>query len=239
MDKKEEKKVVYVQVNEDKDNNHRKIGGAFFLIGGAVLLTGTIMLAVMLLPELTTKNQPSYSGSSSEPYRVSEDTKTIYSNLLSYIGKEAKDIDHNFITPSDITSLSYNNEHYLEMTFVSNNKPGFFKVELNSSNNVEEALNVFKDSVPSVGTYICSVSFEVYGSDVSITIGDINASIKTSKVEGLDPQYVSTVVSKDENTIYCLCHEEYIVDHVYDNYLKATPNDNKVLYDFYYYCLNK
>lgn len=236
---KEKEKVVYVKVNEDNDDNRKnRLLKLFFIIGGSLTLITLIVLGIIFIPKLVKKSQSSSNLTpTSSEYSVSGDTETIYNNLLSYINSEAKDIDPSFETPKSVTSLKYNN-HELEVTFMCDTYPGYFKANLPISNNVTEALYSFRNEVP-VGMYMNTITKEENATDVTIKVGDLEVNTKTTKVSGLTPEYVSVVVKKSMFNIYCLCHEEHVPDKTYDNYISVKPTKDTALFDFYYYIASK
>lgn len=107
---------------------------------------------------------------------------------------------------------------------------------MDDCNDINEVLNVFKESVPSVTKYGYENKKETFNTHKSI---NINSSLIKGYVSTfVDKDYLSCTYLYDETTIASIAHEEFSDEGIYNKISKVTEQENKLLFDLYYFILS-
>lgn len=230
LEPKEEKKVAIIK-SDDNDNKPRKTIRFILIIVLAFILLLNIIFAVIYFIRNYQKSAKESSNENS--YVISEEIPSIYNNIISYINIEREDLSLD--NAKDIISMQYKDKE-MYLTYRCEDHPSYIKISLPTTNNVDDALNLFKDNIPTLGTYTTVINDETYGDNKNIVIDGVN--VTTTITQSGTTSYVSFITSYDDSTLIALCHEEYIENGNYSSVTKVTPESNKLLFDFYYYNLN-
>lgn len=230
LEPKEEKKVAIIK-SDDNDNKPRKTIRFILIIVLAFILLLNIVFAVIYFIRNYQKSAKESSNENS--YVISEEIPSIYNNIISYINIEREDLSLD--NAKDIISMQYKDKE-MHLTYRCEDHPSYIKISLPTTNIVDDALNLFKEDVPTLGTYATVINDETYGENKIIVIDGVN--VTATITQSGTTSYVSFITSYDDSTLIALCHEEYIENGNYPSVTKVTPESNKLLFDFYYYNLN-
>ena len=225
----EKKKVTYLQKEEDEKDDWKMGMWIIIFIVGTIFLIIVILIAI-LVPILMNKNKTS-SSSQESSYVIDENTENRYSNLLSYINIERNDLS--LSEAKEIVSLQYIDDAYLDVSYKTETNPGYIRIEITGG--VNAALDIFKESVPTLGTYTTLIQNEENDNKPMI-VNYENMIGMVSKIAG--SSFISYTAKYDENTLLSLTHAPYSDEGIYEKETKVSPVTNKTLYDFYYYLLN-
>ncbi len=221
MEQTDNQEVKYNLPNEEEQKKkNRRITGIF------VLLTTIVIDVCSLLAYFATLRDKD----NKETYVVSEESKSIYNNLLTYIKDICDDEGHPI--PNQIIGINYQDDKLLISTKNDTNE---IYVTYNHTNGLEETLLSFKDSVPTSSSYSIESLFEL-DNEKELNIGSAI----------LDNQHIGIVSKSITNEYYvsftglCSCgsmismvHQQYDEGGNYTNKLNA-PKDNKLVYDLLY-----
>ena len=221
MDQTNNQEVKYNLPNEEEQKKkNRRIVGIF------VLLTTIVIDVCSLLAYFATLKDKEKK----ETYVVSEDAKSIYNNLLTYIKTICDDEGHPI--PNQIIGINYQDDKLLVS---SKNDTNEIYVTYDHTGGLEETLLSFKNSVPSLEGYSIESSY-VLDNEKELNIGSAI----------LDNQHIGIVSKSITNEYYvsftglCSCgsmismvHQPYDEDGNYTNKLNA-PKENKLVYDLLY-----
>ena len=218
MEEKDNKSVLS---NQSEEQNKKKERRMFALFAMGLMVVSDI---AGLLAYLSIK----YNHKEDE-YHPSEESKTIYSNLLTFI-QNACSTDHP--RPTELVAINYQDNQLL---ISSKNETNEIYVTYNCEGGIETALTVFQDGIPSL---------EGYSVESSFTITDEKQLNITTYVE--NNNYVGLVSKTLTNEYYisstylCTCgslisivHQPYDEGGTYLNKLNA-PKENKLVYDLLY-----
>ena len=218
MEEMSNQEVKYNLPNEEEQKKkNRRIVGIF------VLLTTIVLDACSLFAYFATLKDKEKK----ETYVVSEESKSIYNNLLTYIKTICKDAGHPI--PNQIIGINYQDNKLL---ISSKNDSNEIYVTYDHIGGLEETLLSFKNSVPSLEGYSIESSY-VLNNEKELNIGSVI----------LDNQHIGIVSKSITNEYYvsftglCSCgsmismvHQPYDDSGNYTNKLNV-PNDNKLVYD--------
>ena len=202
---------------QDKKKNRRLILAIIFALFGIT----DIVLAIIFIPKFLKKNKED------NKYIVTQESINRYSNILTYINKETKGV-----YPSSSSLVSYTLEDkVLKLSTIIENDKSLY-IELSTTyESYDEALKGFDNEV-SIGTYPITVKYEditSYTLDVQV---DKYLCIHTKSVS---ESYISTTYLKDKN-MYSYSHQQ---DLDIGSHKKVSYEEDKELYDFYYYLIYK
>ena len=218
MEQTNNQEVKYNLPNEEEQKKkNRRITGIF------VLLTTIVIDVCSLLAYFATLKDKEKK----ETYVVSEESKSIYNNLLTYIKNICDDEGHPI--PNQIIGINYQDDKLL---ISSKNDTNEIYVTYDHIGGLEETLLSFKDSVPTSSSYSIESLFEL-DNEKELNIGSAI----------LDNQHIGIVSKSITNEYYvsftglCSCgsmismvHQPYDEGGNYTNKLNA-PKDNKLVYD--------
>lgn len=218
MEQTNNQEVKYNLPNEEgQKKKNRRITGIF------VLLTTIVIDVCSLLAYFATLKDKEKK----ETYVVSEESKSIYNNLLTYIKDICDDEGHPI--PNQIIGINYQDDKLL---ISSKNDTNEIYVRYDHTGGLEETLLSFKDSVPTSSSYSIESLFEL-DNEKELNIGSAI----------LDNQHIGIVSKSITNEYYvsftglCSCgsmismvHQPYDDSGNYTNKLNA-PKDNKLVYD--------
>ena len=210
--------VKYNLPNEkEQKKKNRRITGIF------VLLTTIVIDVCSLLAYFATLKDKEKK----ETYVVSEESKSIYNNLLTYIKNICNDEGHSI--PKQIIGINYQDDKLL---ISSKNDSNEIYVTYDHTGGLEETLLSFKDGIPASSSYSIESLFEL-DNEKELNIGSAI----------LDNQHIGIVSKSITNEYYvsftglCSCgsmismvHQSYDDSGNYTNKLNA-PKDNKLVYD--------
>lgn len=218
---KETKTVVVIK--DDKKKDKRKL--ISFISLTALIVVDLVITGVFLIPKII-KNSQSHS----KGYQVSEETLTIYDNVISYIKREVNGttIDE----PKSIISLAFYDSS-LHIVFDCGDYPSYMNIEMPSIKNASSALNMFKDSVPA--SMEETIIKEEYGEPCAVTIDDVTVTSTITK--DLNYSYTSFIAPYNETTLFAITHEQYSEENIYSHIHLVTSDSEALLFDFYYYNL--
>ncbi len=214
--------------NKEEKNNKKKNWRIYLIIFISISVVIDIILMIIFIPKLINKNK-----SNNEPYVVEEYTIKRYENLLSYISLERKSASMDAV--KEIIALTYQ-ESTLNIAFKSETQPGYMRISFSSNYSLNEALDAFKDKVPTLGTYTTSMMNGTY-------VNNISLNLPYSSYKGMiytygDKNYVACTYQYDKDIYASLLEEEYKENGDYQNVMTVNKKDNKVLYDLYYLIVN-
>ncbi len=205
---------------EDLKKKNRRIIGIF------VLLTTIVIDVCSLLAYFATLKDKEKK----ETYVVSEESKSIHNNLLTYIKTICDDEGHPI--PNQIIGINYQDDKLLVS---SKNDTNEIYVTYDHIGGLEETLLSFKNSVPTLEGYSIESSY-VLDNEKELNIGSVI----------LDNQHIGIVSKSITNEYYvsftglCSCgsmismvHQPYDDSGNYTNKLNV-PEDNKLVYDLLY-----
>ena len=218
MEQTNNQEVKYNLPNEEEQKKkNRRIVGIF------VLLTTIVIDVCSLLAYFATLKDKEKK----ETYVVSEDLKSIYNNLLTYIKTICEDESHPI--PNQIIGINYQEDKLL---ISSKNDSNEIYVRYDHTGGLEETLLSFKDGVPTSSSYSIESLFKL-DNEKELNIGSAI----------LDNQHIGIVSKSITNEYYvsftglCSCesmismvHQPYDDSDNYTNKLNA-PKDNKLVYD--------
>lgn len=221
MEQTNNQEVKYNLPNEEEQKNkNRRITGIF------VLLTTIVIDVCSLLAYFATLRDKEKK----ETYVVSEESKSIYNNLLTYIKYICDDEGHQI--PKQIIGINYQDDKLL---ISSKNDTNEIFVRYDHTGGLEETLLSFKDSVPTSSSYSIESLFEL-DNEKELNIGSAI----------LDNQHIGIVSKSITNEYYvsftglCSCgsmismvHQPYDDSGNYTDKLN-TPKDNKLVHDLLY-----
>ncbi|MBO4856251.1 MAG: hypothetical protein J5511_02635 [Bacilli bacterium] len=217
----EDKNVLVKLPEESEEQKKKKERRIFALFAMGLMVVSDI---AGLLAYLSIK----YNHKEDE-YHPSEESKTIYSNLLSFI-QNACSTDHP--RPTELVAINYQDNQLL---ISSKNEMNEIYVTYNCEGGIETALTAFQNSVPSL---------EGYSVESAFTITDEKQLNITTYVE--NNNYVGLVSKSISNQYYvsstylCTCgslisivHQPYDEGGNYPVKLMASKEE-KLVYDLLY-----
>ena len=176
-----------------------------------------------------------HKGDSDTPYVISEESVSIYQNLLTFV-KNACGADHP--KPNKIIAINYSEDKLLVS---STNDFNEIYVTYNHSGGIENALNVFTNGVPSLEGYsvdsIFTVSNEKTVNCENYTMDGYRKGIVSKSLT--DNYYISFTGLCSCGAYKSLVHTDYVDSGVYENILSVKQEDNKIIFDLLYIILNE
>ena len=232
--KEEDKKVTIVNGNDNNDDDRKKNKKKrlIVLIALLIFLIIDIVCGIIFIPKIINKLNNKNKESTSS-YVMDEYTKNRYNNLLSYINDLRIDSTYEG-NISEITALTYDKPH-LCVSYQNDNEPGYIEVEIDDKENIDEILEMFKDGHPTAGTYTYAIQKETFNTHKTINISSslIKGHVSTYGVV----DYLSCTYVYNDTTLCSLTNEEYSDEGLYNNIVKVTEQEDKLLFDLYYYLL--
>lgn len=219
--KNNNKEVILPEPENEQEKKGRKRRILFLFIGMFVLVGD---LAGLLAYCAIKRN------SQKKEYEVSETTIKLYDNLLSYFSKCAEDVHSK---AKEIVSVTFK-DNILSMSGINDDNEIVINY-LTDKDNIEDALSLFEESVPSVEGTTIESSYTINSKELNIDneyIGVISTSL-------MDEKYIACTYVYDEKNIISIPHQEYKENHQYSDSMTANINDDQLLYDLYYYLINK
>ena len=221
MEQTNNQEVKYNLPNaEEQKKKNRRITGIF------VLLTTIVLDACSLFAYFATLKDKEKK----ETYVVSEESKSIHNNLLTYIKTICDDEGHPI--PNQIIGINYQNDKLLVS---SKNDTNEIYVTYDHTGGLEETLLSFKNSVPSLEGYSIESSY-VLDSEKELNIGSAildNQHIGIVSKSMTNEYYVSFTGLCSCESMISMVHQSYDDSGNYTNKLNA-PKDNKLVYDLLY-----
>ena len=219
MEQTNNQEVKYNLPNEEEQKKkNRRITGIF------VLLTTIVIDVCSLLAYFATLKDKEKK----ETYVVSEESKSIYNNLLTYIKNICDDEGHP--TPNQIIGINYQDDKLL---ISSKNGTNEIYVTYDYTGGLEETLLSFKDSVPTSSSYSIESLFEL-DNEKELNIGSAildNQHIGIVSKSLTNEYYVSFTGLCSCGSMISMVHQPYDGSGNYTNRLNASK-DNKLVYDF-------
>lgn len=221
MEQTNNQEVKYNLPNaEEQKKKNRRITGIF------VLLTTIVLDACSLFAYFATLKDKEKK----ETYVVSEESKSIHNNLLTYIKTICDDEGHPI--PNQIVGINYQDNQLL---ISSKNETNEIYVTYDCGGGIETALRAFQNSVPSLEGYSIESTFTLTNEkQLNITtyvennnyVGFISKSLT-------DLYYVSSTYLCTCGSLISIVHQLYDEGGTYLNKLSASK-ENKLVYDLLY-----
>lgn len=206
-------------MSEISDKKKRRIIIAIILSLVAII---DVSLAIIFIPRFFKKK-----ASEDNKYLVSETTINRYNNILKYINKETDGV---YEPSTSIVSYTLENKVIKLSTVLPNEKSLY--VELTTTyESYDESLKIFDNDL-SVGSYTINVKYEDISSHNLNLQVDKYVCINTNS---FTETYISATYQKDKS-IYSYTHEHQLLDGYHK---KTSLEEDKELYDFYYYLVNR
>jgi hypothetical protein len=229
------KKVVLVKNNnEDDDKKKKSKRRLIIIIALIVFLVIDVICGIIFIPKIINKLKGNNKENESS-YMMDQHTSSRYENLLAYINHARFDSSYSD-DMSEITALRYD-KPYLYVSYQNDTEPGYIEVEIDDKENIDQVLEIFKDTIPNVGTYSYAIHKEEFNTHKNINISSSLIKGHVSTYVSID--YLSCTYLYDGNTLCSLVNEEYSDEGIYSNITKVTEKEDKLLFDFYYYLLTK
>ena len=221
MEQTNNQEVKYNLPNEEEQKKkNRRITGIF------VLLTTIVIDVCSLLAYFATLKDKEKK----EIYVISEESKSIYNNLLTYIKNICEDESHPI--PNQIIGINYQDDKLL---ISSKNDTNEIYVRYDYTGGLEETILSFKDSVPRTSSYSIESLFEL-NNEKELNIGSAildNQHIGIVSKSLTNEYYVSFTGLCSCGSMISMAHQLYDEGGNYTNKLNA-PKDNKLVYDLLY-----
>ena len=221
-----EKEVMVILPEEEteEDKKKRKKRIIMLLVMMFVLVAD---IAGILAYFATMKDY--HRGDSDTSYVISEESKSIYQNLLSFV-KNACGTDHP--KPNQIVAVNYENN---KLAVSSKNDTNEIYLTYNHEGGIDDTLSLFKTGVPSLEGYSVESAFYLTN-EKELNINNYvvdNQSISLVSKTLTDQYYVSFTYSCSCGSMISMVHQEYDENNNYTNKL-SVPKENKILYDLLY-----
>lgn len=211
-------------MEKEKKLNRRTI----LIIAICVSLVVDIVLAIIFIPRYVKnrKQQEEY-----EQYQVSVDTPVIYNNIVSHINDEIQ-----FLTGyepiKEIYALQFVDKELL-VAGTGETDPMYVTITTNYTD-VNNCLNSFKDNIESEMT-LKVIRESHFDKELNVTAKNKVGEVTSNKYK----MYVSFTARYENNVLGSLVHNEFLDSGKYEKITMISHDDNSLLYDFYYYLLNK
>ena len=214
----EDKNVLTKLPEENNEQNKKKERRIFALFAMGLMVVSDI---AGLLAYLSIK----YNHKEDE-YHPSEESKTIYNNLLTFI-QYACGTDHP--RPTELVAINYQDNQLL---ISSKNETNEIYVTYNYEGGIETALTAFQNSVPSLEGYSVESAFTITDEkQLNITTYAENNNYVGLVSKSLANQYyVSSTYLCTCGSLISIVHQPYDESGNYTNKLNA-PKENKLVYD--------
>lgn len=213
--------VKYNLPNEEEQRKkNRRITGIFVL-----LTTITLDICALLAYIATIQDKKKR-----EQYIVSEESKVIHNNLLTFIKTICEDDSHPI--PNQIIGVNYEDDKLL---ISSKNDTNEIYVSYTHTGGLEETLLSFKNSVPTLEGYSIESSY-VLDNEKELNIGSAildNQHIGIVSKSITNEYYVSFTGLCSCGSMISMAHQPYDEGGNYTNKLNASK-DNKLVYDLLY-----
>ena len=218
---KEEIKYIYVKDKDPKDEEKKKKRLIALIVCIFIFVIDLICIAIFI-PKYFNKNKQL-----EDSYVMDENTETKYTNLLSYINKERKDVSKSEMT--NIISLQIKDKS-LRIALENEELPSYIEIKLPDDYEMDKVMEEFDKDIP-LGKYQTTIQDEAF------TNKELNIKNIKGKVTFFNSNnYVSGII-KEDNTFKVLTHQAYQEDGNY-NY-SIVELTNKPLYDICYYIYNR
>ena len=233
MEEKENKEVQVIlpeqETEEDKKKRKKRI--IFLLVLMFVLVSD---VAGILAYFAMMNNYHKGSSDNNSEYVISEESTSIYNNLLTFINNACgTDYSH----PTDIVAINYEDNKLLVS---SKNDTNEIYVTYNHTGDISSALAVFTDSVPPLVGYSIESSYTISGdkplNDSNYVRDDVHKGIVTKSIT--DKYFVSFTGLCTCGAYKSVVHQPYSDDGVYDKIITAKQEENKILFDLLYIVTN-
>ena len=227
MPEENKEKIRYVQVkSEDEDKKKRRRVIIACILGTLLIIDILLMLIFIPMYFDKQKNKEDEDG-----YVIGDNTKTQYDHLITYLNKEINDVS--LLSVDKIVSYQLDSGHMKIMTS-NETYPIYVDIETTFTS-YDDSLTYFENNEPNLGTFTITVNKQDY-SDKQLNISSYDSVVSTvSKIE--DNHYVSFTGYK-ENKMYSLTKGDYSDAGLY-NPTQTSIEEDKLLFDFYYYLLIK
>ena len=219
--KKEEVKYIYVKDKDPKEEEKKKKRLIALIVCIFIFVIDLICIAIFI-PKYFSKNKEQ-----EDSYVMDENTETRYTNLLSYINKERKDVSKSEMT--NIISLQIK-EKSLRIALENEELPSYIEIKLPDDYEMDKVMEEFDKDIP-LGKYQATIQDEAF-TNKELNIENIKGKITSFNSNN----YVSGII-KEDNTFKVLTHQAYQEDGNY-NY-SIVELTNKPLYDICYYIYNR
>ena len=194
------------------------------------LVPGLTMVLITILVVLVYQFDKGYIKNNKETeYTIKEETITKYKNLLNYLNAETKS-DHPDKSITKISALTINDG---KVNAFGENDGYSIVYEIKVSN-----IEVFS-SEKAWGAYKTDVVLLENTTDELKLLGTKSIGHVYTIPNGNGTKYISYTTQYNDGSIASNVGAEYNTTGVYQAETKIKPDDNQVLYDFYYYLLNK
>ena len=229
QDNNKEIQVILPEEETEEDKKKRKKRIIVLLIMMFVLVAD---LSGILAYFATMKDY--HKGSQDTNYVIAEESVSIYHNLFSFI-KNACNTDGHPI-PTDIVAINFQDNKLLVS---SKNDANEIYVTFNHTGDINSAIALFTDGVPSLSNYSVESTFTISDEKTvnceNYTMDGYRSGIVSKSLT--DNYYISFTGLCSCGAYKSLVHADYVDSGVYENILSVNQ-DNKILYDLLYVILN-
>lgn len=226
-----EKEVLVILPEEETEEQKKKRNKRIIiLLIMAFVLVGDIA-GILAYFAIKRENR---RGNSDTPYVISEQSITIYDNLLTFINN-ACGTDHP--KPNKIVAINYQDN---KLVVSSVNDTNEIYVTYNHTGGIDDTLSVFSYGVPSLQGYSVESLFTI-SDDKAVNAGNYTMDgYRTGVVSKsiTDNYYISFTGLCSCGAYKSLVHTEYIDSGIYENVLSAKQEDNKTIFDLLYIITN-
>ena len=242
---KEEKERIDLIVPDDKEDKAKKKKTLLIVFGsiGTAIITIAIIVFILLLIGIILlalyvnklKNKPSPS-SSENTYVIDEYTSKRYNNLLTYVNNEY----HSLSKSDDIEDISVFtiSETHISLIALSDSNPIYMDIDT-KKDGVDTILDLFKETTYDAGKFANTIQIETINEELDKNVNqvlDTSLPHRTIVTSYLSNNYISYLGMKDDHTFIANTHAIYQNDGAYTS--ATITNENKLLFDMYYYMLN-
>ena len=214
---------------ENKDSNKKKKPLIITIILVSLFAIIDIVLSIIFIPKMLRNKQ---SSNNNDKYQLDEYTEARYLNLLTYINNEATFLGAE--SPTEIVAMQYTVNSHFDISYKTESNAGYIKIDI-AKPSVDEALDIFKEGLPSSGITTIQKE-EICTTKTYNGVYEENINLVTTFTT---KTYISYTAKCDCGALISLSHKEYQDDGKYSEQTLIKKEEDKLLFDFYYYLLNK
>ena len=234
MEEKDNDKEIQVILPEDETEEDKKKRNKRIII---LLIMMFVLVADLsgILAYFATMKDYQKNGEEDNNYVIAEESVSIYHNLLTFVKNACNEDGHP--VPSNIVAINYQDNKLLVS---SKNDTNEIYLTYNHTGDINSAIALFTDSVPSLSNYSVESTFTI-SEDKAVnceryTMDGYRSGIVSKSLT--DNYYISFTGLCSCGAYKSLVHADYVDGGVYENILSVNQ-DNKILYDLLYVILNE
>lgn len=225
------KEVQVILPEENEEENKKKKKRLVILLVMLCVLVGDV---AGILAYFATVNNYHSGGNSDSGYVISEESTSIYNNLLTFI-KNACGTDYPH--PTDIVAVNYQDNNLLVS---SKNDTNEIYVTYTHEGGITSALSEFTNNAPSLIGYSIESAYTISEdkplNDSNYVRDDEHIGIVTKSIT--NKYFVSFTGLCNCGAYKSVVHQEYNDEGIYDSVITAKQEENKVLFDLLYIVTN-